>query len=242
MPDISPPSSADPAAPLRLADLKPFGVGGRRRCFVHPDRPDRCVKVARRDGSTMLQAKPGLATWLRFGRVYDNNADELKELSKLQRKLGEDRMMRHFPRLHGMAPTDLGPGLVTDLVRDADGRISQTLRELLVEGRDLREFRAAYDSFGRFLIEHGIVTRDLLDHNLVVRQGADGARTFFLIDGFGDSAWFSPGRVLPAYTRRRIEAKLAKAWARFERLAADLADPERAKSVIKWRIGFLKHR
>ncbi|MCU0793396.1 MAG: PhoP regulatory network YrbL family protein [Opitutaceae bacterium] len=228
--------------PLRLAGLAPFGVGGRRRCFVHPDFPGRCVKVARADGTTMLQPKKSgwRPAWTQ--RVYDNNADELNELGKLRRMLGDETMARHFPRLYGMVATDLGPGLVMDLVRDADGRISQTLREQLSEGNELGKYREAYDEFGRFLLGHGIVTRDLLDHNLAVRRGEGGEFRFYLIDGFGDAAWFAPGRWIPAIDRRRIRKKITRGWARFERVAAEMADPEQAKAALRWKLGMLRHR
>lgn len=239
--DATPRAGAGPL-PLRLAGLQPFGVGGRRRCYVHPDFPERCVKVARTDGSSVLQAN-GRRFWpMRFRRVYDNNADELKELGALQRNLGAERMGRHFPRVYGVVPTDLGPGLVLDLIRDADGRIARSVREQLANGALPTEFRAAFDEFGRFLMEHRIITRELLDHNLVARRGPAGEVTLHLVDGFGDAAWFFPGGLLPALARRRIAAKLLKGWVRIERTAADLADPERAAKVLRWRLGMLRHR
>ncbi len=230
------------ARPLRLAELEPFGVGGRRRCFVHPEYPGRCVKVLRTDPHRVVRL--GKSAWwpAAWRRKYDNNADELRQLSRLRRKLGEELMARHFPRVYGMAPTDLGPGLVLDLVRNADGQISLSLREELANGTKLAEIRAAFNEFGRFLVAHGIVTRELLDHNLAVRRDADGGCVFFLIDGFGDSAWLPLGRLVPGHNRRRIQKKLTKAWARFEKLEANLADPEKAKTAIKWRVGFLRHR
>lgn len=232
----------DRAEPVRLSDLPAFATGGRRRCYVDPRDANRCIKVARTE--EWLVAKLGGPTWLpkRWRRAYDNNADELKELGRLQRKLGDASMARHFPRVYGMVDTDLGPGLVLDLVRDADGRISRSLREHLAEGGRLEDFRAAYDEFGRFLIEHKIVTRDLLDHNLTVRREAAGGLRFFLIDGFGDSAALPVAALLPGGTRRRIDKKLRRSWGRFEALAEKLADPERAATAFKWRNGFLHHR
>ena len=28
-----------------LSDASPFAEGGNRKCFVHPDNPNRCLKV-----------------------------------------------------------------------------------------------------------------------------------------------------------------------------------------------------
>lgn len=34
---------------IDLTNLKPFAIGGRRECYVHPHQPDRCLKVIREE-------------------------------------------------------------------------------------------------------------------------------------------------------------------------------------------------
>ena len=180
-------SSATPDPVLALKGLEPFGVGGRRLCFVHPLDPKKCVKVLRTDERRTVRHKKTIipAHWR---REYDNNAHEKRILEDLEKRIGP-AMADHLPRSYGMAATDLGPGLVLDLVRDHDGGISRSIRELITTGYDLSKLRASFDGFGRFLSEHLVLTRSLLDHNLVVEMRADGPGRIFLIDGFGDPAW-----------------------------------------------------
>ena len=80
---------------------------------MHPDDPQKCVKVLRTDERrTVRMAKKGRIIPTAFRRVYDNNAHEMRVLEELERCLGS-MMTRHFPRSYGMAATDIGPGLVT---------------------------------------------------------------------------------------------------------------------------------
>ena len=82
---------------IGLKKTEPFGIGGRRLCFVHPDDPDRCIKVLRTDENRTIRLNKFslIPVWAR--RVYDNNAHEMIELAKIKEKVG-DLMSRHFPR------------------------------------------------------------------------------------------------------------------------------------------------
>jgi hypothetical protein len=141
-----------------------------------------------------------------------------------------------------MAASDLGPGLVLDLVRDHDGGISRSIRELITTGYDLSKLRASFDGFGRFLSEHLILTRSLLDHNLVVEMRADGPGRIFLIDGFGDPAWLPLSSWFPALGRAKVARRIDEAWRRFEKFAASGGVSEELRRSSSWDQGFLRHR
>jgi hypothetical protein len=241
MPDVSPASSSNSASePLRLRDRQPFGVGGRRLCFVHPRDSFKCVKVARPDAEVIQ----GLKSKERFFRTkanYDNNLEELVELQRLDRRLGA-ALSCHLPRSYGMAATDMGPGLVLDLMRDADGGISRSIRELITIGLDLAELKPAFNTLGEFFIKHAIVTRQLLDHNVVARHEADGTWTLFLIDGLGDPSWIPVSRWLPQFAVAKIRRNLARSWARFESFAAAGGVSETMRKSSPWGQGLLNHR
>lgn len=235
-----PASSATPDPVLALKGLEPFGVGGRRLCFVHPLDPKKCVKVLRTDGRRTVRHKKTLipAHWR---REYDNNAHEKRILEDLEKRIGP-AMADHLPRSYGMAATDLGPGLVLDLVRDHDGGISRSIRELITTGYDLSKLRASFDEFGRFLSEHLVLTRSLLDHNLVVEMRAGGPGRIFLIDGFGDPAWLPLSGWIPALGRAKVARRIDEAWHRFEKFAAAGGVSEELRRSSSWDQGFLRHR
>lgn len=226
---------------IRLKETEPFGVGGRRLCYTHPNDPSRCVKVLRTDEDRAIRLKRFslIPAWAR--RVYDNNTHEKIELDKIEKRVGAS-MSKHFPQCHGVVQTDLGPGLELDLVRDHDGKISLSLRELLSKGHRLGSFREAYDKFGEFLYEHVILTRNLLDHNLVVQDHGNGTWTIKLIDGMGDPAWLPLARWSRFLGRRKVRRRLAVGWAKLQHFAAQGGITEEKVNNSTWGQGFLKHR
>jgi len=229
-------------APLGLADLEPFGIGGRRRCYIHPLEPAKCVKVLRQDDrrTIRLQSKRRIVP-ARWRREYDNNAHEQQVLEQLERRLG-DIYDRHLPRCYGTVATDLGPGLVLDLVRDRDGRISRSLRELISTGYPAAAFRPAFDELAEFLVEHTVLTRALLDHNIVTQERDDGSWRMVLIDGLGDPAWLPLARWFRGLGRNKMRRRVAVAWPRIEAFASrGGVTPELIESS-SWGQGFLNHR
>lgn len=233
---------AFPGSRLALSGLEPFGVGGRRLCFVHPHDPTRCVKVLRQDDQRTVRLKRKrriLPAALR--RTYDNNRHEQKVLDGLYRRIGP-AMAAHLPLCYGRVETDLGPGLELDLVRDADGRISRSLRELITLGEDLERLKPAWRTLGDFLMRHRVLSRNLLDHNIVASQGEDGGYTLYLIDGLGDPAWFPFARWVPALARRKIARRIQQAWPRFERFARKGGVTREMREKSTWGQGILAHR
>lgn len=223
---------------LTLSNKEPFARGGRRLCFVHPEDDARCVKVLRTDGDRFRKTgRTFVPGFLR--REYDNNEDERRALDALQRRLGS--AYDHLPRCYGYVETDLGRGLVLELVRDEDGHISRSVRESLLEGVALDELRPAYDEMAAFYIEHGVVTRAILDHNLTA-QRVGSAWRLTLIDGFGDSTLI-PLRSLLASTRRATAKKRMRAgWERIEEIAAQIRAGDTDWDRSRWGQGVLEHR
>ncbi len=225
--------------PVTLAHLEPFAIGGRRLCFVHPRDPSLCIKVNRTDDQRFLRLPKRRVIPARFLRELDDNEHDRRTLSSLERRLGPH--FAHLPRYHGDIETDLGRAVVLDLVRDADGQISRTVRSLICDGVRLDTLRPAFNAFAQYLVRHNVLTRALLDHNIVARHASDGSWSLVLIDGYGDPAAIPIASLIPALGRARIRRRAVDAWERFERLAN--ADPsDREFDTSRWSQGFLKHR
>jgi len=204
---------------LRIKGNQPFGIGGRRLCFEHPDDPGKCIKVLRTDNRRTVRHTK-LWYWpTRWRRQYDNNAHEEMVLTALFHRIGP-AMTEHLPNCYGRVETDLGSGLVLDLYREPDGTISRNLRELLSNGHDLETFRPAFELFCNFLLENRVLTRALLDHNLVVQSQTDGNWHFYLIDGFGDRAWVPISSWIAPVGQYTIRQRISEAWSRFEKVSA----------------------
>lgn len=231
--------SGSDAPVLRLSDRRPFAVGGRRLCFVDPRDPSRCVKVNRTDDRRVGRTQPGMLLPASRRRAYDNNADERRVLGALMRRLGPERY-DHMPRVHGDVETDLGRGLVLDLVRDRDGAISRSLRELICAGADPADFDETIDELGAYLLANRIPTRTLLEHNIVA-QDLGGAWRLHIIDGVGDRAWIPLAQWIPPLARAKTRARLDAFRARLRQIA-QLGKPREAWDTSRWGQGFLDHR
>lgn len=226
---------------LKLTDQQPFAIGGRRLCFVHPLEPDKCIKVLRQDDQRTVRLQSKKKSLLfSFRREYDNNAHEKQILDQLARQIGVD-MSKHLPRCYGYVQTDMGPGLVLDLVRDHDGPISRSLRELISIGFELEQFRPAFKELEAFFVEHVILTRAVLDHNITAQHRADGSWRMVVIDGLGDPAWLPVARWVPAIGRSKIRRRFAEAWPKFEKLTSNRVTQELINRST-WGQGFLNHR
>jgi hypothetical protein len=232
-------SSNEPPSIVELSEQEPFGVGGRRICYVDPRDASRCIKVLRNDEKRTVRIRPGLIP-NRFRREYNNNAHEQHELGKLFRRLGDDAS-ECLPSCYGVINTDLGPGLVLDLIRDHDGKISRSLRELVSTGHQPSEFRQAFELFSDFMIRHAVLSRAILDHNLATQHRADGSWHLYLIDGLGDPAWLPFARFSRRLAQAKIIRRLEKFWPKLESLAAKPVTTELIENST-WGQGFLKHR
>ncbi len=193
---------------LKLADRKPFGRGGKRDCYVHPEHPGRCVKVNRADRrpEDLLKQLPPWKRWRKTVGDMDENHQDWKTLAGLG-KIGDPRLWRHVPRLHGWVATDLGRGLVVDLVRDADGLISRSFLAYVWEnGFDDAACRAVDELVG-FWQDGAIPSRSLGLHNMAARREADGSLCLVVIDGLGSTEFFPLSFLISSYARRRARRR-----------------------------------
>lgn len=228
---------------LALRQHLPYAIGGRRMCFVHPSNPDHCVKVLRRDVNRTVRIKQSVQlipnSWR---REHDNNASEAKALLCEHQRIGA-RAWEHFPRCYGTVNTDLGSALELDLYRDHDGLISRTLRELLHTSQELDRLRPAFEEFSDFLLRNHVITRGLLDHNLVCQLRADESWKIYLVDGFGDRVFLPFHRLSKTLAARTIRRRLRSAWLRFEEFQHSGAPPLRMETpTMAWDQGCLLHR
>lgn len=182
---------------LQLSTLTPFARGGNRLCFVHPAHADRVIKVRRPDFTLEdLRRKKGFPKNLRPLSSFDDNREEFAVMQDITTRLGEPAFAL-VSRCYGFEDTDMGRGLVSELIRDDDNRISRTLKQHIWDHGYDTELQAAVQRFGAAWAALGVPSRDLLVHNLVVQCKADGhIRRLVAIDGLG-SASILPDRWLP---------------------------------------------
>jgi len=191
---------------IELNDELMFAQGGRRYCFFHPEFHDRCVKTLAPAGDPLTRKRE--AAWYKRLRPLAKFNDNLRELASFQELSRRGEVVwDHFPRCFGIHATTRGDGIVTDLIRDVDRAISITVRHYVRKNGKTPELQSALDLFFKFLLSHHIITRDILDHNLVVQIRPDGLR-IVMIDGFGSSEWIPFSTWSKALGRRKILRKM----------------------------------
>lgn len=195
-----------PVEPLVFAGLEPFARGGGRDFYVHPGDPGLCVKVARegRSPAERLRQEPWWKRWRKPAHKYDDSLRDYRTLKALELS-GDAAIWQCLPRLHGWVETDRGRGLVTDLIRDADGSVSRSLLDYLrIHGHDDR-VRAVVDEFARARGARPVPARSLFPDNIAAQVRDDVTLRLVVIDGLGNAV------VIPRHTWSKA---LGLIWAR----------------------------
>jgi hypothetical protein len=196
---------------IELSSFMPFGKGGNRLCFVDPRDESRCIKVVLPHKTPNLKRAnaPGLKRF-RCLSYYDDNLRELETYHRIEASL-TDKVWSNLPRCYGMVNTDLGAGIVTDVVRDYTGEISQSLRAKMRNEGSTLMIREAVERFSAYLRETLLPTRDILLHNLVAEVLDDRGRCeLHVIDGFGSADMIPYAYWLKGLARKKVERKLVK--------------------------------
>lgn len=188
-----------------LSHLKPFAKGSRRQCYVHEDDAKKCIKV-------ILPERPPEAIrsrsklYKRFLSVshFNENLNEVKGHQTLF-------FYEHFPVCFDTVETDLGTGLVVELIRNGDGKISSTIADIRKE-RELNDVeRQALIHFFDYLMKHAIVVRDLTPRNIVLQYKGDNVKAY-MIDGFGNSDLLPLVKYSARLARAKILRKLGRTF------------------------------
>ncbi|MFP5441007.1 MAG: YrbL family protein [Gammaproteobacteria bacterium] len=206
---------------IRLQDEKPFARGGNRLCYVHPQLPGQVVKVRRPQWTLEdLRRKKGFPRNLRPLSSFDESLQEFRLMQQLDARIGE-RLYEVVSRNYGFVDTDMGQGLCSELIRNADGKISRSVMQYVWENGITPTLEDALARFEQAWIPLPIPTRDILLHNVVAQCDAHGDIVrLVVIDGLGSSGLIPYAWRPRALKMRRARQKLE----RFKGLMRELAE------------------
>lgn len=175
---------------LQLTPKLHLGTGDNRRCYVHPDNPELCIKVDKpwNEGlhnSPFKRIKRLVMPWL---ADFSSNREEGR-FYRTQSRVNNEKFYVHAPRCHGIALTNLGPGLVFERIRDDDGNYSARLDSYLEKYPEqinhvIRLIETLYEDM--LQLEKLIFCWN--KENLIVQQKKDNNDRLIVID------WKSEGR------------------------------------------------
>jgi len=169
----------------------PIGKGRERACYVHPEDPRKAIKIS-------------------AGKVSAQSRREIKFYRKLQKRGGV--VDEHIPNFYGLCETNLGQGIVVDLIRNYDGEISRPLNWYLAQGFPIGEFEPYLDELKQSFLQNLIIfNHDLTIGNLLVQKSSAIKVRLVAIDGLGDVIALDWLDYFPFLVRRKIRRR----WARF---------------------------
>jgi hypothetical protein len=198
---------------ITLEDQTPFAEGDNRLCYVDPRDDQRCLKVLK-PGSLKHQYQT--AKWhkrIRGRRALDDNLREADAYRQSAITKGPDSAWEHLARWHGQVETDLGIANVTQLVGPRPGQSGPTLESLLKSRGLTPEISRALDQLANWLQATGILTRNLLPHNLVAAEQPAGMK-LYIIDGLGAPVTARVLALNPLLRRRYINRRIRRMWLR----------------------------
>ncbi len=180
---------SETAGVLKLNDSLKIGTGAERACYIHPLDPGLCVKVRYVD---------------RTNKQPQNEADYAYYSFLEKRNIDWD----HIAKCRGWVKTNLGDGLVFDLVRGSDGAPCKSLENLISEGIPLYSFLGELDYLYKYLLKFNILPADLRLDNIMLKPDMQGECRLVIVDGLGNRNFFSwATNRINSFGRLRISKK-----------------------------------
>lgn len=167
-----------------------LGKGATRLCFYHPETPDKCVKVAMRHKNI-----PQLQ-------------HELTAAQACQSALGD-----YLPGYENeLVRTNLGPGLVCEIIRNDDGSVAPSLATFVQHIPMDKRLMAQLALFAKKVIQHNIPLYDFNPENFVVQQ-RNGRYILRLTDlktynNYKPWTYMKLERLIPAISRLIVKRRL----------------------------------
>ena len=149
---------------LELNVSQEIARGSERVVYQHPLDENLCIKVR-----------------YHFKRRRDENEREYLYAQVLSKFVSIKELPIAFPV--GWVKTNYGVGLVCPLIRNDDGKVSQSLLEI----NDMPYLESYLNVFSNILIENYVSVTDLNKQNLVLRV-SNGKKQVVMVDGFGFSS------------------------------------------------------
>jgi hypothetical protein len=198
---------------IELSAQAPIAVGQLRRIYRHPTEPDLLIKVLRPEAIAARWG--GAKRWYkRIPRAlhYTGYVRELKEYIAIQARAPGSNPP--IARMVGIVDTDLGLGLVSEMVRDESGAPGLTLAKLYEAQRGYAPWvEDALAVLLRDLQASNVIVGDFHAWNLVYGSDSRGGPRFVLVDGFGEKNIVprnSSSRLLNQWNNRRLYRRMRK--------------------------------
>ena len=119
---------------------------------------------------------------------------------------------KHLAKWYGLQETSLGLASVTELIHN-NGQIAETLEHYLLNKGLTEEIKNSLKSFEYWLKEHLVLTKNLLPHNLVLKNGNDEL-IIKIVDGIGCHSFIPLPQNLNFFAKIYVNKRIKLMWQR----------------------------
>jgi len=173
---------------LVLTDDLLIGVGSERKCYLHPEDKEKCVKIAYKISP---RTKARCKREIKYSLKYSNLPESFSSI----------------PKYFGKVNTNLGIGHVFELVLDYDGNISSKLSEYIKKNELNKALQdkisELYDSF----IQSRVIVSDFHQGNIVVKKKNPKDFELVVIDGYGNSDFIKIADHISLFRKKKLLRK-----------------------------------
>ena len=199
---------------ISLEEVKPFAEGGNRVCYIHPDNKNLCLKISKSEVVKKIRSNMPWYKKLRSEKSFDDNYREERAYQQRAIKKNPQKIWKHLAKWYEFVETSKGLASCTELITNND-KIALNLEEYLFSKGRTKEIDKALKEFEIFLKETKLLTKNIIPHNLAVKED-DYGLTLKIIDGLGSMSFIPLPEISNALADRYIKRRIELMYSRIE--------------------------
>ena len=199
---------------ISLEEVKPFAEGGNRVCYIHPDNKNLCLKISKSEVVKKMRSNAPWYKKLRSEKSFDDNCREERAYQQRAIKKNPQKIWKHLAKWYEFAETSKGLASCIELITNND-KIALNLEEYLFSKGRTKEIDKALKEFEIFLKETKLLTKNIMPHNLAVKED-DYGLTLKIIDGLGSMSFIPLQEISNALANRYIKRRIDLMYSRIE--------------------------
>ena len=199
---------------INLEGVRPFAEGGNRVCYIHPDNKNLCLKISKQEVIKKIRSNAPWYKKLRSEKSFDDNFREERAYQQRAVKENPQKIWSHLARWYEFVETSKGLASCTELITNND-KVALNLEEYLFSKGRTSEINIALKEFEMFLKETKLLTKNIIPHNLAVKE-KDSGLTLKVIDGLGCMSFIPLPEISDAFAKRYIKRRIELMYSRIE--------------------------
>ena len=199
---------------ISLEEVKPFAEGGNRVCYIHPDNKNLCLKISKPEVVKKMRSNAPWYKKIRSERSFDDNYSEESAYHQRAIKENPEKIWRHLAKWYEFVETSKGLASCTELITNND-KVALNLEEYLFSKGRTSEIDKALKEFEIFLKETKLLTKNIIPHNLAVKEN-DSELTLKIIDGLGCMSFIPLPEISNTFADRYIKRRIELMYSRIE--------------------------